>query len=312
MMTMTTLIDIWTSITPEEGRPVGRLVDANHPLDFYAAYDEEGYMQFGLFSTICPLLPSSSKSVAVKQTKRPDGTYYIGFSLLEDRLKEQFVYVCQDMLKSTESCDDIEIGTRTAVNCFVKWQHLFAKEQITGMSDQAVKGLIGELLVLNNICFEKYGIQKAINGWVGPWGADRDFDFGDCWYESKCIGFSREEVSISSFEQLDTDKEGFLVLSRVEKGSPTVETNFSLNSLVEELAGLIPDLDTRTEFTCKLLSYGYNKDALQADVIYEFSSQELYLVDSSFPALRRSEVTPEIVNGSYKISIPAIQAWKQP
>ena len=82
-------------------------------------------------------------------------------------------------------------------------------------------GLIGELLFLKNILFEKYGIEKSIEGWSGQDRTRKDFSYEDKWYEAKAISFNKDTVAISSLEQLDSEISGELAIILLEKMSPS-------------------------------------------------------------------------------------------
>jgi hypothetical protein len=66
-----------------------------------------------------------------------------------------------------------------------------------------MRGLIGELLFLEKQAIPSRGLREAVNGWVGPTGAQRNFRFPEHEYEIKTIRTGANRVLISSAEQLD-------------------------------------------------------------------------------------------------------------
>lgn len=312
MITKTELSALWEAIIPQQGQNVGRRADPQHPLDFFITYDEKPNMQLILLTDYQLSLPNSSKQIFVRGNKRADGRNAVCFSLEDNKLKDQFVSLCWDIMDCSYEIQDKRVAAQSALKRFKMWQRLFAEARYKKLSETEVKGLIGELSVLKNICVQKYGINKAISGWVGPLGADRDFAFEDMWYEAKYVSLSMDKVSISSLDQLDIDDVGELVLCRYEKTSEAAAGYITLNSLVKEIRGLASyDENVLVSFLNRMALSGYSEENEQADQPYIFHRFEKYCVESnSFPRLRRSRVPIAISQCSYQLSIPALQQWK--
>jgi len=312
MITKTELNALWEAIVPQRGQSVGRRADPKHPLDFFITYDEKPNMQLILLTDYQLSLPCSSKQIYVRGNKRADGRNAVCFSLEDNKLKDQFVSLCWDIMDCSFEIQDKKAAAQSAVKRFKMWQKLFAEMKSKKLSETEVKGLIGELSVLKDICVPKYGIDKAVSGWVGPLGADRDFAFEDMWYEAKYVSLSMDKVSISSLDQLDTDEAGELVLCRYEKTSDAAEGKITLNSLVQDIRKLASTSEnTQVSFLNRLALSGYNSENEQVDQPYMFHSFERYSVKSeSFPRIRRSKVPIEVAQCTYQLSIPALHQWK--
>lgn len=309
-MTKIELLSLWNSINPQRQNNVGRRIDPAHPLSFFVSYDEDENMQIMLISSYLPKMPLSSKQIKVRANERADHKYAICFSLTDSTLKEMFISLCWDLVDCSYNSSDETTGVKKVINRFQKWQRLFEKERSEGMSQNQVKGLIGELLVLKDICIPKYGISKSIEGWMGPLYSDRDFTFSDLWYEVKTISLSKSTINITSLDQLDTSDDGFIVICRVERASES-EDSFTLNKLVEEIEQIIgSDQRTITIWENRLAFCGYKRDDEVSEEYYKFCKLDKYSVNDSFPRLRRSQLQNAIIQGSYELSIPAIYDWK--
>ena len=309
-MTTNEISNLWNSINNNTGVVTGRRIDASHPLDFFASYDEENRMQLLLLTNNVPPLPNSSKQIVVRANPRNDNKYAVCFSLTDTALKDLFVSLTWDMMNCTCDTTDYYSGVKKAVSRFKKWQEMFAvsKEK---MSASKVKGLLGELLILKKICISKYGIEKAVEGWVGPLSADQDFQYDDNWYESKAVSASKDKVSVSSFEQLDNTEPGTFVICRIENVSSLEPNSFTLKSLVNNIYEIIGDnANVRSLFHMRLLLYGYNEAEDDYDDSYKLIAMELYSVDEAFPKIIKSKLDAAVCGGSYEISIPAIQNWR--
>ena len=195
MITKTELSTLWEAIIPQQGQTVGRRADPQHPLDFFITYDEIPNLQLILLTDYQLSLPCSSKQILVRGNKRADGRNAICFSLEDKKLKDQFVSLCWDIMDCSFEIHDRKAAAQSAIKRFKMWQKLFAETRNKKLSETEVKGLIGELSVLKEICVKKYGIKKAVSGWVGPLGADRDFVFEDMWYEAKYVSLSMDKES---------------------------------------------------------------------------------------------------------------------
>lgn len=310
MITMSELNDAWKAIIPHNGQSVGRRADENHPLDFFITYDENHNMQMMLISEFLPSIPPSSQQISVRANFRHDGKYALCFSLIDSSLVEQFISLCWDIMHCTINASSKTSGVKTALKRFRMWQKLFAEEKNKKLSDAEVKGLIGELCALKNVILSRYPSQTAVAGWIGPIGADRDFEFSDTWYEVKTITLSKDIVTISSADQLDISTVGTLLVLRLEKVSRNTPGSFTLNSLVDEVRNSIQDPEAPIIFESRLLSSKYNPADTQSDEPYFLHQIELYRVNDDFPRIRRSNLPAEISNCTYTLSISGLQKWR--
>lgn len=311
MISMATIETTWAAITPQKGQNVVRRVDPVHPVDFFIGYDETCAMQLILLADEQPELPPSSQQVLVRSNPRKDGKFAICFSLVNQSLKDTFISLCWDIIASTYGTKTRKAGVESAVNRFGKWLILMAKGRDSKLSDAVVRGMIGELAVLRDIGIPKYGSPHSITGWIGPLHADRDFEYEDDWFEVKAVSPGRDTVSISSFDQLDIDRAGTLILARVEKTPDTDTDAISLNSLVHDIEELLGnDQDALSTFKVRLVLNGYDESDERADETFHLNGYEKYRVYGDFPRIRKSKLTSEITKGEYTLSIPALIPWQ--
>lgn len=311
MITTIELSALWGAISPQRGNSIGRRIDPAHPLDFFATYDEQNNMQIMLLSPQFPDLPSSSQQILVRGNKRTDGEYAICLSLVNNALRELFISLCWDIMDCTSHTVSRQAGVDTAIRRFRMWQTMLAEQQNRRLSDEEVKGLVGELLVLKHICAPKHGIEAGVSGWIGPLNADRDFELSSIWYEVKATSLSRDRVTISSFEQLDTDVPGYLVICRIERTSHENSEAFTLRSLIADIDTQIGcNGYTATVFHNRLSIVGFNPDDERVDQPYSFHAMDLYFVADQFPRIRRSAITTAISDGKYSLNIVALEPWR--
>lgn len=311
MITRSDLKELWKLINPHQGKNVGRRADVEHPLDFFITLDEKSRKQLVLLTKYSLSIPVSSKEIDVRKNKRPDGKYAIGFSLIDEKLNDLFISLCWDLIDCTYDMQDKQRGSQAAVDRFRLWQKMFASNKENKLSESQRKGLFGELYVLKELCLPAYG-KRAVGGWVGPIGADRDFEYHDTWIESKYTSLSKAEVRISSLDQLDIDRGGFLIVCRAEEAGENAPDSISINELIRYILEYYNnDENVRTSFMNKLTLYGYRENDDSYDNRYRVSHLDYYEVDDTFPRLRRSAIDVAISNGNYTISLPAVEAWKK-
>ncbi len=92
-----------------------------------------------------------------------------------------------------------------------------------GMNDNEVMGLIGELLFMQDYMIPHYGVDMALDSWMGPEKTHKDYSTESVWYEIKAISAGKDSVKISSLEQLDGDDEGYLAIYCLEKDESNIQ-----------------------------------------------------------------------------------------
>lgn len=312
MISMEKIEQNWSSITPISGQAIARRADAEHPLDFFIGYNEEENMQLMLLSDEEIQVPDSSRQVLVRENKRTDGKFAICFVLINPSLRETFVSLCWDIMLCTYSAKSKRAGNEAAVRRFGVWMIMLAKGSEKGLSENGAKGLLGELLVLQRICAPLYGFSKAINGWIGPLRADRDFEYEERWYESKAASTESETILISSYDQLDIDREGDLVVCRLDKTGAGDSNGISLRRIEQEILDAIgDDEDTKNTLRIRLMLSGYKADDPHADDMFLFKEFDCFVVRDDFPRIRKGLLPPAVKNGEYSLEIDALNPWRE-
>lgn len=305
------LRDIWMRIDPYQ---TGSLrIKTEGPLEWYAGYRSSKQIEIAIVSDLKLNGLESSKSVAASCNLRKDGKYYISFLLTEISEKDVFISMCADIIDNSAEGKDEKDALKKVSYRYRQWRRLMAKKSISILSDSERKGLIGELLFLNEILGERRPQAEVLDGWVGPDGADQDFVYDENWTEVKTTEQASDKVEIHSFEQLGTRSDhGVLRIYRVDGCAPELEGAFTLRSLVrktrQKFAG---DLDLAEKFDAKLSNIGYIDLEAYDKYSYKFFSFDEYDVNETFPRMTREDAAPEIVNCAYSISIPAIDHWKK-
>jgi hypothetical protein len=234
--------------------------------------------------------------------------YILRFSLCNNELLEYFSTFCQDLLDSTESIKNDEDAYKTLCSRYFSWKKLFRPNK-GGMNDNEVMGLIGELLFMQDYMIPHYGVETALDSWMGPEKTHKDYSTKNVWYEIKAISAGKDSVKISSLEQLDGDDEGFLAVYCLEKMSPTF-SGIKLNALVQNLMTKMGTTQNREIFMSKLSLYDYDFSPEYDNYVFTNVGFSMYSIGDDFPRLCRKN-TPNAINKiQYEIFLSELEEYK--
>ena len=307
---MTNLKALFESITE---RDVFKRIDSIHPLDLYVGVDN---MARWTMLLICPSRPqhlSSSKMIFGEIGQRKDGRWSVSLSLIDDTYRDMFVLFCSDIIDSSRTIQNKDNGTRFIIRRYEEWKKMLASSKGGLLSPEEVKGLLGEMFILDTDLVNRYGPEKSVLSWTGPRLAHQDFVIDETWYEVKTVSTGRDTVNVSAIEQLDCSNEGHIIVVFADKTSLTNEHRLNLNMIYFRLLSKLLDDDEKEIFSNMLLKHGYYPRPEYEDVDYTFEIKEVqrYLVKDGFPCLRRNELPVSVVKAEYCLSLPAIQNYRE-
>ena len=251
MRTINDLYEKWNSISPYTGGFL--LVSDEHPLSFHIGYLSDSQKCFIVLNTGKLEKISSSKAINVENILLNDNSYALRFSLNYPSLDEIFVKLCWDLMSASK--DDPKPVERIVAQ-YKKWLRLLQQIGSGLLPLHSQKGLIGELLYLA-VLVDKHGENAALSEWVGPEGADQDFNFENGWAEVKTTIIAGTSVQVSSLQQFDRLDEGTLIVYFLDKTSSTGTSTISLNEAVELVSSKISLPTNKELLELKLAKCGY-------------------------------------------------------
>ena len=280
-------------------------IDAIHPLDIYIGHNEKGnktliIVEFGQIEEV-----ESTRMIDVSFTKRTDNKLSLAFSLLDDAMKDMFYSFCEDIVESSKNIEK-EKAIQFIIRRWKDWINLFKNPYTTILTENEIRGLIGELIFM----FEKYGIEKGLNSWIGSSKAHKDFEIEDTWYEVKTIRENALTVKIHSLEQLDSKNLGNLILIRLEPSNKSINEYIDLNGYVEKIKNKLINDKQKMLFLEKVKEIGYFYTEEYDKYTYRLKKIERYLVNNEFPKITKRELRDEIVRVTYDIEIDRIRSFK--
>ena len=281
----------------------------DHPLNFQIGHYSSAYKSLIVMDTgIIKNIPSSFAVHAVNAELK-SGQWILEFQLVHESFEEEYLRLCWDMIEaSAESQDPLT----DFIKKYLSWQKLLQYSEKKSMSFQMQKGLLGELLYLDE-CIDEMGTETAVAAWQGPDGSDQDFLFEDTWTEVKSVALASDKVKISSMQQLDQETDGELRVYVMEK-SVEGDARYNLVDMVNQIEEkLLPQPQINDHFEMKLFKYGYREEDIERYRQYYFRLIELrkYVVNEAFPKLTGRNTDSAVVSCEYELSFPGIEEFRR-
>ena len=286
-------------------------VEVKHALEWHVGYREIDHKTLVMVSNKEPELLPSSKSIVVAKGRRLDGRWVLTFTLMRTEQDSVFELLCADLIAYSQSAENEATALNLTVKRFKQWNKLLEHQRKSLMDESNRKGLLGELTYLCEVIDGGYPIVAAVQGWVGPDGADQDFVYTDGWREVKSVGVSASSVKISSLEQLANSDPGELVVMLIDKCAQERSGAVSLGEQVDRTFERVrKDADALSLLESKLMRYGFIDLPEYREQKYVCSGKMRFRVDADFPRLTADNVAPQIIETQYSISLAGIEGWR--
>jgi hypothetical protein len=320
-MTMTKIEAIWLEERGRaESKPVAQeelrltRIDPVSPLDIYAGVSDSLLVVLAVgVSTRPPAVALQSGALDYFRRRRADGSWLMVLRLKLRELEQVFGRLCQDLIEATTLVQTQKELVALMVARLKLWEMLFSGTQDGLLGINQIRGLVAELLVLEDILASgRRGVPDAVEGWVGPSRADRDFEYPDVSLEVKSLSPGRRGVTITSLDQLASDGPLVLVVATLTSAGKTDAGSFCLNTLVGRLEGKVShDPQAPALFKEKLILAGYvEHPRYEADwfVVAEIRSFD---VADGFPRLVAGKVPEGILSASYEIELASLSVFER-
>ena len=231
--------------------------------------------------------------------------------LIDSELKDIFSLFIENIIeKIIDLSTENEAITKTS-NVIQKWKKLFDKINNQGLTIEQQKGLLGELLFINDLIDNNLNLDYVLNCWTGPDFEDKDFTFGATCFEIKFTTSKIPRIKITSERQLDTTNIDKLFLNCFTCES-LKEKGVSLNSVVDTIREKInQNTATLKYFNERLESADYLEEHTENyNAQYGVKTRSVYEVGDSFPKLTNSNLPSGVYDTSYFIENSDIEVFK--
>jgi hypothetical protein len=306
MTPIPTIEQLWNELRTSSGGSRQRRVDASHPLDLYA--DFEAPERPGLVA-VCTTRAADTRSLralSIEQGVRGDGRWSLRIVLNEPQLLPVFAALCRDIIAYTRMGIDETTLADAVIRRIDRWRSLLERDA-TGLGEPVLRGLIGELFVLENEMLRTLAPSAAVKAWMGPQGFPQDFLLpSGIRIEVKTIGRDAGTVLISGLGQLDAGADPLvLMVVRAEVTGASAPGAATVPLLVSRLrARLAQEPDALVDFDAALACLGWHEHPSHDSFALRPLSLEVHDVDDQFPRLTAASVPSGVESADYTVRLP--------
>lgn len=315
MMTTIAKTDPWANLSPQGGEWVGRRAMVGHPLAAFWMIHPDGSPALLVKQVPSDCLPAELpklRGLGVAALEEPDQTASVSLHLRVPEDRDVFLRLCEDVLAYSGESDDRSASALRLFDRLRRWQSLFGFARGNELSDEEMRGLVGELALLRGPLAGKLGLEAALTAWVAPMRHAQDFVLGGCAIEVKSrVAGARNQVRISSLDQLETENcDLALVVVELlpvgESDGGKSLNDFVLNLLEDaEVCGTQVLENARQ----KLAEWGYVASRNYDRHRFVIQSISAFDVTSGFPRITRSSTDSRIIDGSYVLGLQALGSF---
>lgn len=301
--------DPWKSLTPAIDQIKGRRVGGEHLLDVFwikGADGSPGLLLRGIDPMRVPdQLPQPRGLVLEVALDAPHAEAKMLLREHEDR--EVFLTLCRDVISYSGGSATAADATSNVFRRLAHWHSLMTRGRTSAMSAYEIRGLIGELCVLERLGVSA-GFAAALSAWVAPDEHPQDFAREDRLIEVKArLSGSRQVVRISSLAQLEPTQLplALVVIELVaSEGDDAATLNQICARLLEQARLLGPQMVDQIE--AALFKRGYIQlEAYDAEA-YRVAGMTAFDCRGGFPRLVRSEVDVRIPEAKYMVDLSLV------
>ena len=225
-----------------------------------------------------------------------------------DRMfNEVFSAMAENLYQSLRECQNDRQIVSIFLERLLQWQDFFDRNGINGLTEEAQRGLYGELYFLRRhlLSIPQY-FTSEISGWTGSKNRQHDFQFGDLAVEVKTSSAKQhQKLLISSEQQLDETLIGnlfvfHLSLSVIENHADT------LPALVVDLRNNLHTVYAAAfAFEGALVERGYiDEQAWRYQKTgYTVRESNMFRVTKGFPRLTERDLPLGVGDLTYSISV---------
>jgi hypothetical protein len=170
-----------------------------------------------------------------------------------------FKAFCQDLVQCTEGCEELDKRDSIIKSALDRWTLFFMNTGSRGLSPQAQRGLLAELIWASDLLEHGLNASSVIDSWKGCERRYQDFDYRGKITEIKST-MTKEPRTVRISNERQLDPRGLLSLHLFVVTVHQVEGGgTSLVGAVEKLRGqLAGDAGSLWDFEQKLIKAGYH------------------------------------------------------
>jgi len=226
--------------------------------------------------------------------------------LIDNAYHDLFDDLILSMYNGIKEIAQVDEYSNHFIEAFYRWSEFFEELKSDLLSEDSIKGLIGELLVLKSLITDpnRIEINFILNSWKGPFDKGNDFELESKNLEVKTKSPSDFDVKISSEFQLEESPGKGLELFVVSLLSDFT-SGIHIRDLIFEIKLLVQEYSGDNTILWKALSQK-NINAKNVDQYDRYRFKPINWIsyncaDPNFPKLSRSNIPEEISGLKYTI-----------
>lgn len=233
--------------------------------------------------------------------------------LLNKQHKDIFSTLCEDLIFGVSDVSTELTLVEKLLERLAKWQSLFEKVGKQGLSDEAQRGLYGEIYFLRFFLTNNSDKNYCIKSWLGPEKSIQDFQYSNWAVEVKTThGNNHQKIHITSERQLDDSIIEKIFLFHLSL-DVRVGNGESLNVLIDAVSELLNDNTMASNlFKLKLLESGYYDihKPLYDERGYTIRQENIYRVTGNFPRITENQIPIGVGDVRYSIVLSESEEWR--
>lgn len=234
----------------------------------------------------------------------------IAINLLDHTFDDLFAAFTGEILSAISASATPEQAVQAINRCIARWRR-FVESGRKSLTDEEVRGLIGELVVLGRTA-RRIGLLEALSAWRAPFDSIRDFEFESSSLEVKSYQVQAgPSLRINDPAQLEPSLGRPLHLCSVrlaptDAGRTLPEVIQALADMYSSQPGSIAQLEE------SLASYGYlRSQSTTFTDRYSIGPVNVFAVENGFPRIRPADVPAGVEEVRFSIPIGAIARFEQ-
>ncbi|WP_157786211.1 PD-(D/E)XK motif protein [Dyella japonica] len=307
--------DPWSGIAASSNELLGRRVEGAHPLAIYWVCSDDrapGLLIRGIDMTSVPRAFPKLRGISI-QLSAPDAPQPFARLILQNSDgRSVFLALCRDVIESSAGEQSISQATSSVFLRLSRWHLLLSRARSLEMGPPEIRGLIGELIVLERLV-DSVGAIAALHAWVAPDDHPQDFALNTSIIEVKTrVSGARPRVQISSLEQLESAHLP-INLVVVELVPSSGSSSFSLNDIVDRVLSRFDEIgaEAREATEAALAARGYLRLDAYSVEHYTVAGIRAFAVGEEFPRLIRSTINHAVCEASYALDLTALASFER-
>lgn len=243
----------------------------------------------------------------------PGGSTRLVLLLRRPEFRDVFVVLVDDVVAALTSVAAEKAAIRVLAARLRIWHTFFRAHGPDGLSNEAQRGLLGELLALRDHVLPAAGATSALHAWTGPLGGVHDFSFAAGAIEVKTTArLPPPPFIVNGLGQLDERTVGKLLLAHVQLELRPDGT--SLPEVVAALRGVLQAMEPAAlaEFDDRLLEAGYVQAhaARYIEHCYALNTIRFFGVTGGFPRITPADVGAGVDDVTYSVTLAACKDYE--